>query len=64
MYRKIDVNLGHDHGTEHSHSEHDHGTHSEISAVYKFNCLEPEDYKILRITPEPILSYGKNKLSG
>ena len=40
--KKIDVNLGHDHGTEHSHSEHDHDTHSEISAVYKFECSEPD----------------------
>ena len=40
--KKIDVNLGHDHGAEQSHSEHDHGAHSEISAVYKFKCLEPE----------------------
>ena len=36
------MNLGHDHGTEHSHSEHDHDTHSEISAVYKFECSEPD----------------------
>ena len=40
--KNIDVNLGHDHGTEHSHSEHDHDTHSEISAVYKFECSEPD----------------------
>ena len=41
--KKIDVNLGHDHGTKYSHSEHDHDTHSEISAVYKFECSEPEE---------------------
>ena len=46
--KNIDVNLGHDHGTEHSHSEHDHDTHSEISAVYKFNAQSPRNYKKLQ----------------
>ena len=47
--KKINVNLGHDHGTKHSHSEHDHGTHSEISAVYKFRCLEPEELQDITV---------------
>ena len=40
--KKIDVTLGHDHSNEHSHPEHDQDTHSEISAVYKFECSEPD----------------------
>ena len=47
--KKIDVNLGHDHGAEQSHSEHDHDTHSEISAVYKFKCSEPEELQEITI---------------
>ena len=42
LEKNIDVTLGHDHSNEHSHSEHHHDTHSEISAVYKFKCSEPE----------------------
>ena len=46
---EIDVHLGHDHGTEHSNSEHDHDTHSEISAVYKFECLEPDELQVITV---------------
>ena len=47
--KKIDVNLGHDQGTEHSHSEHDHDTHSEISAIYKFKCSVPEELREIAV---------------
>ena len=47
--KKIDVNLGHDHGAEQSHSEHDHDTHSEVSAVYKFECSEPEELQEIAV---------------
>ena len=42
LEKNIDVAVGHDHSNEHSQSEHHHDTHSEISAVYKFKCSEPE----------------------
>ena len=47
--KNIDVTLGHDHSNEHSHSEHHHDTHSEISAVYKFKCLEPEELREITV---------------
>ena len=61
--KKIDVNLGHGHGTEHSHSEHDRGTHSEISAVYKFNCLSPRNCKKLQYYFRTNSLVWKNKSS-
>ena len=48
LEKNIDVTLGHDHSNEHSHSEHDHDTHSEISAVYKFNAQSLRNYKKLQ----------------
>ena len=48
LEKNIDVTLGHDHSNEHSHSENDHDTHSEISAVYKFNAQSPRNYEKLQ----------------
>ena len=49
LEKNIDVTLGHDHSNEHSHSEHHHDTHSEISAVYKFKCSEPEELQEITV---------------
>ena len=49
LEKNIDVTLGHDHSNEHSHSEHHHDTHSEISAVYKFTCSEPEELQEITV---------------
>jgi len=49
LRQNIAVNLGHDHSNEHSHSESDHNTHSEISAVYKFKCSKPEELQEIAV---------------
>ena len=49
LEKNIDVTLGHDHSNEHSHSEQHHDTHSEISAVYKFKCSEPEELQEITV---------------
>ena len=49
LEKNIDVTLGHDHSDEHSHSENDHDTHSEISAIYEFNCSEPTELQEIAV---------------
>jgi len=49
LEKNIDVTLGHDHSNDHSHSGHDHDTHSEISAVYKFKCSDPEELQEITV---------------
>ena len=49
LEKNIDVTLGHDHSNEHSHSEDNHDTHSEISAVYKFKCSDPKELQEITV---------------
>ena len=49
LEKNIDVTLGHDHSNEHSHSEDNHDTHSEISAVYEFKCSDPKELQEITV---------------